>query len=79
MESKTPLSSSLRRVKKKEKDVEMNPLTQQHITNITLSERGGEKGKVEGWWEVFTVKKPKGNTVNLGKKMCSEGGWERDG
>lgn len=55
----------------------MNPLTQQHVTHITLSGRGGEKEKVEGWWEVFTVKKPKGNTVNLGeKKNCvvREGG-----
>lgn len=28
------------------------------------------------WWEVFTVKKPKGNTVNLGGgELCSEAGW----
>lgn len=37
-----------------------------------------KKEKAEGWWGVFTAKKPKGNTVNLGggkKKVCNEGRW----
>lgn len=54
----------------------MNPLTQQHISHISLSGRG--QVNVEGWREVFTRKELKGKIVNLKNRWGSyRGGRER--